>query len=191
MRLSLVFVFVVLSNLLSAQKSAYDIIAMNKEVGEVTVTKTVIGPDRYSLKYTFDAEIKVLFIKTTVDYDLKVEYKNDQVINCDMTYIFNGKPFVKSYVWDGKQYNITTNGKQSTLSKKAFYTATNFYFKEPVGQKEVFLEKQNIFEPITNLGNNKYAITVEGDYCTYTYKNGILQEATVDAFVKIKIVRKN
>lgn len=174
-----------------AQKTYYDIIAKDKVVGEASMMKNVISDSEYALKYRFDAEITVLFIKTTIDVDISVKYKNSQVITADVSYIYNGKPYITKYVWNGTYYDVTTDGEKSRLDKKAFFSVMNFYDKEPIGINEVFLERQNEFSKLTSLGNNTYEIEVDGDDCTYTYKNGVLQKLIVDAFINIIVVRKN
>lgn len=191
MKTLITFVCLFYAQTVFSQKSNFDIIVKDKVVGEATILKSNSNENEYSLKYTFDATITILFIKTTVDMDMTVKYKNGQMIKADVNYVYNGKPFIRNYVWNGKNYDVSTNGKKSTLDKKAFFTVMNLYEKEPVGVSEIFLEKDNEFVSIKSLGNNKYFAKVDGDDCTYTYKNGEIQKIFVDAFVNLSIVRKN
>ena len=119
--------------------------------------------------------------------DVKVNYVKNQIHYCKVNYKTNDKLFEREYVWNKSAYNVTTDKKASTLTKKAYYSVMNFYEKEPIGVKEVFLEKQNVFAPLKVLGNHKYSVMVDGDECTYTYKNGILQELYVDGMIDIHL----
>lgn len=191
MRKGLIFVFTLIFAAANAQKTSFDIIVNDKVVGEATMTKNVINANEYTLKYTFEATITILFIKTTVNMKTNVKYRNGQVVNSDVDYLYNNKRLLRSVVWNGNNYDVTTDGKKSTLDKKAFFSVMNLYEKEPIGISEMYLEKDNEFTPIKSLGNNLYFAKVDGDDCTYTYKNGKLQKILVDAFVNLSIVRKN
>lgn len=191
MKLIITLLALVTTQIIIAQRTNFDIVVKDKVVGEATITKQALAGNEYTLKYTFDASITIFFIKTTVDMDTKVKYRDGQVVEADINYVYNGKPFLRNYVWNGTQYDVITDGKKTTMSKKAFFSTMNLYEKEPVGKTEVFLEKQNEFSTIKTLGNNKYYVKVDGDDCTYTYQNGKLQRLDIDAFVDLSIVRKN
>lgn len=190
MKNSIFFVFTLICAVSNAQKTSFDIVIMDKKVGEANLVKKVISEGKYSLAYTFDATVMLLFIKTVVDMDINVSFDKSQLTNAKVVYKYNDKLLNRSIVWDGAKYNVDSNGKKTTITKKAFFTVMNLYEKEPIGIKEVFLEKQSEFVALKSLGNNQYSLIVDGDNCIYTYKNGALQKIVIDAFANVTLLRK-
>ena len=190
MKNSLFLLFLLIFGATNAQKTSFDIVVMDKVVGEANLVKKIIGEGKYSLAYTFDATVTMLFIKTVVDMDINVSYDKSQLTNAKVVYKYNDKLLNRNIVWDGAKYNVDTNGKKTALTKKAFFSVMNLYEKEPIGIKEVFLEKQSEFVALKSLGNNQYSLIVDGDNCTYTYKNGALQKIVIDAFANVTLLRK-
>lgn len=190
-KLSICIILLIFNTALQAQKSNFDIMVKNKTVGEATITKKNISDTEYSIKYTFDASITILFITTTVDMDILMSYKNNQLVEGNVNYLYNNKRTITKYKWNGSSYDVDQDGKKSRLNEKVLFSTMNLYEKEPLGVKKIFLENQNEFTEIKNLGNNTYFAKVDGDDCTYTYKNAELQKILIDAFVNITIIRKN
>lgn len=186
----LIFMFILVVGTVKSQKMSFDIFTMGKQVGEVVLVKKNLGDGKYTLDYTFDAEVKVLFIKTVVDMDIDITFTNNQLTEAFLKYKYNEKLLTRKFTWDGQKYTVDTNGKKTTFDKKVFFSVMNMYEKEPIGIKEVFLEKQNEFAALKNLGNNKYSVVVDGDNCIYTYKNGLLESIFIDAIVDLNIVRR-
>ncbi len=174
---------------LYAQKSTFSIVLLNKEIGIGNGYEKKVGNGKL---YHFDtvAEATVLFKKIKQKTDIDLEFDDKGFLKyCKLNREKNNeKQNVEIKSENGKLLFIN-NGEKSLIEKPIRCTATMLLFKEPVGLKEVFIERLNIFVPIENKGNGLYKVIVEGGDNYYQYENGVLVEYRLKKIVNVKMSR--
>lgn len=171
--------------LLSSQKTSstvlsFDILHKNKVVGNLVATKT-INEDVVNYHSFTQIETKIL---TTIDikYNYNVFFKKEQLYKSDVNILLNGKAFAETNtLYANGEYQVTKNKKQSKFKGLITYSTVLLYFKEPVKVKECYSEQDGSINDLVSLGNHKYKkVNAKGNENMYTYKNGVLYEATID-----------
>lgn len=167
-----------------AQKQQYDIILFGNVIGKGDMNRTIQnGVEKIDL--ITNAKAKVMFKDKTNHTDMDIVMKNGLLESLNQIKIDDGeKQTIKVTKEDGKQF-FYLDGKKSAVPKPVKYTTTHFFFKEPVGIKEAYVERMNIFVPIEKVDASTYKTTVDGADNFYTYKDGKLIEYKMKNFVNV------
>lgn len=187
----LIMISLTLGSTLSAQNLQYEVILMNKKIGDMSVTKTNSEHgDRYILNS--ESMAKVLFIKQS------------SKVNFDVLY--NSGGLVKSlYISEKKDDNITTkvhkedllykvnsNNTLSNFKENIAFSSILLYFKEPVGVSRIFIERLGAFLPLKKTGTGQYEyLQPDGTTSIYRYKAGVLHEIELKRGIGSVYIRKS
>lgn len=161
---------------LSAQTSKYNIVLFGSTIGSGTgvQSKTATGANKYKL--VTKAVADVMFKERTSSTDIELVYNGNTLESCNLKRESDGEwQYVTISYENGKHY-FTENGKKTAVSKPITFTTTLLFFKEPIGVKEVYVERLNIFSPIVKVEEGLYKTVIEGGDNYYKYKNGVLIE---------------
>ena len=164
------------SSMAISQSLNYDIILFGNSIGngKGAVSKTTSGNLNYKL--VTSASAKVIFKEHTSSLDIELEYKGDILQNCKLRREENGEwRDIKIVLENGKHYFVE-NGKKSPITKPVTFTSTQLFFKEPIGIKEIYIERLNIFTPLVKESTGLYKTAFEGGDNFYRYVNGVMVE---------------
>lgn len=171
--LSLLLGFVSIS---LCQSSKYDIVLFGNTIGtgSANVSKTTSGNLYYKL--VTSASANVMFKERTSHTDIEMEYKGNVLQSCKLKREKDGEwEDIKIVLENGKHYFIL-DGKKTSVTKPVTFTSTQLFFKEPVGIKEIYIERLNIFAPIQKESEGLYKTVIEGGDNYYRYENGVMVE---------------
>ncbi len=158
-----------------AQNYKYDIVLFNDVIGTGTAnqSKNNDGSINYVLKT--QAKAKVMFKERTSTSDISLNFKNNVLTSGKLKREKDGEwQDVELKYENGKHYFVEGGTKKQVI-KPIQFTTTQFFFTEPIGLKEVYVERLNEFVPIVKDGST-YVTEIEGGTNFYTYKNGVLVE---------------
>lgn len=176
--------FLFISLLSFAQKQQYDIILFGNVIGKGNFSRNYSnGVEKIDL--VTDAKAKVMFKDKTNYTDMDIIMKNGVLESLYQVKIDDGvKQIIKVNNEGGKQYFYIDN-KKSLVAKPIKYTTTHLFFEEPINIKEAYVERLNIFVPITKVSGNTYKTVVDGADNYYTYENGKLIEYKMKNIVNV------
>lgn len=194
MRLSFFFlallVFQSIHSYAQEEKRVFKIIHKGNNIGNLYAKKEQLGDKViYSNRTEIDTRI---ITKIEVDYNYKVVYKNETLAHAYVLIFFNGKEKTNTYTDQNKEgYNFYEDDElQQTISEKIKYSTVNLMFEEPVNINRVYAEEHGNFHQIKKIGPHCYEkINSKGKSSTYTYKDGFLTQAEIDAgLINFKII---
>jgi len=185
---------IVLVSLLSfkprEQTRYYSVELFGSVVGEIKIVEKLLDAKKVEYSFYSEAEAELFFIKTKTKAHTKLIYESGFLNSGYVLRKKNDDVQELTYQWNEGKYEIVNNGKKSTESKKISYCSANFFFSEPIGIKEVYIERFNYFVAIQDLGNHQYLTKVDGGTNLYTYKNGVLvslkSKKGVSVFMRLK-----
>lgn len=154
----------------------YDVEIQDKNVGWMTCTKTPSASDPSITNYVIDSKVIFNIVTSyTIQFNLNSSYKNNDLYKSNYATKVNGDTQSFSTVnWDGSKY-MGWDGKNNNVitSTKITQSVGNLYYKEPVGQTELFSEKFMAMCPIVKNGEYYVVTFPDGKSTTYKYQNGI------------------
>lgn len=161
---------------LNAQNYKYDIVLFNDVIGTGTAnqTKNTDGSLNYVLKT--NAKAKVMFKERTSTSDISMVFKNGVLSNCNLKREKDGEWQSVQIKFENGNHYFIENGVKKQVEKPIKFTTTQFFFKEPVGVKEVYVERLNVFVPIVKEEANVYRTDIDGGANFYKYENGVMIE---------------
>lgn len=174
-----------LSAIAFGQSAKYDIILFGNSIGNGTssVSKTSAGNLSYKLVTT--ASANVMFKERTSHSDIEMEYNGDVLQSCKMKREKDGEwQDIKITYENGKHYFVE-NGKKYTVVKPVTFTSTQLFFKEPIGVKEIYIERLNVFTPIVKESEGLYKTVIDGGDNYYRYEKGVMVEFRLKKGVNI------
>ncbi|MCO5248299.1 MAG: hypothetical protein M9887_05040 [Chitinophagales bacterium] len=173
--LSLIFVLIFVQGVF-AQKYTFDVILLNKKIGEMSLQKIINNEgERYLIKS--ESEAKVLFIKESARVSFDVLFKLGSMVKSLYTSDKNKENIVTTVEKKGSNYNISYNGNNHSLDNNISFSSVMLYFKEPKGVKEVFVERIGEFLPLKNVAVGVYQyLQPDGTTSIYRYTKGALTE---------------
>ncbi|WKB80659.1 hypothetical protein QYR09_12980 [Cellulophaga lytica] len=158
----------------------FNILHKNKIVGSLVTTKTI---DDNVINYHSFTHIQTKIITTiNVKYTYNVAFKNKELNKADVSIMLNNKVYAETNTErNNKEYKITKNKKISTFNEPITFTTVQLYFTEPLHITTCYSEQDAVMNTLVYLGNHKYKkVNAKGNENIYTYKNGILYEASID-----------
>jgi len=173
--------FILLTIKLNAQTLVYDITSKNKQIGQLSISKT---QEKELIKIEMTSEVNVhLYILIDLKYRLTAYFRNDSLIFSSVTTYVNGKRHSSSTTEKTvENYSLTKDGHLSKLYYQISYSGALLYWKEPINVANVYSEFDDIEKPIKKVGSSKYQLTdpKSGHKNTYYYSNGRLEKATIE-----------
>jgi len=178
MRITLLFLFIILSIHCNSQTMNYKITSKETTIGNLSVKRTA---DNNTVQIEVLSEIEVkLFITIDIKYKLNSTYKNNELFFSSVTTYVNDKVNSITTTKKNEEYYSVTKDEHSTkyLNEIKISDAL-LYFVEPKGMTKLFSEFDGISKSIKKIGKNKYQIRnpKNGNVGEYQYKNGILQSS--------------
>ena len=158
----------------------FNILHKNKIVGSLVTTKTI---DDNIINYHSFTHIQTKIITTiNVKYTYNVAFKNKELNKADVSIMLNNKVYAETNTErNNKEYKITKNKKISTFNEPITFTTVQLYFTEPLHITTCYSEQDAVMNTLVYLGNHKYKkVNAKGNENIYTYKNGVLYEASID-----------
>jgi len=164
------------SSVTIGQSSKYDIVLFGNSIGSGTSSSSKTSAGNLNYKLVTSASANVLFKERTSHSDIEMEYKGDVLQSCKMKREKDGEwQDIKITYENGKHYFVE-NGKKYTISKPVTFTSTQLFFKEPIGVKEIYIERLNVFTPIVKEAEGVYKTVIDGGDNYYKYEKGVMVE---------------
>ncbi|MCO5229816.1 MAG: hypothetical protein M9958_01540 [Chitinophagales bacterium] len=169
----LVFLSITFGN---AQQHDFDVILMNKKIGEMSVSKIHSGSsERYSLNSETSA--KVLFIKQDSKVNFNVVYNGGALVESFYKSEKKDDNIITKVLKEGSLYKVNNNNQQSLVKDVIGFSSILMYFKEPIGITKVFVERFGGFLPLKKTAPNQYEYSQpDGTTSIYRYVQGVLKE---------------
>ena len=186
MKYLILILFIVFSTSINAEeKYVFDIVVTGNSIGKGTAIKKTLPDGRVEYSFVSDAKTKAFFKERTSHSDIKLFFKNKELLNGKYVREKDGEWQRVEIKKENGIYKIDDDGKKIEEKKPIKFTTTQFFFEEPVGIKEVWVERFSEFAPIEKVDAHTYKTKVGNSNNFYTYKNGVLQEYTIKNVVNI------
>ena len=189
--LILIFLSLSLGSNAFGQSFKYEVILMNKKIGDMSVTKTnSTSGERYILNS--ESTAKILFIKQSSKVNFDVLYNRGALVKS--LYISEkDDENVRTQVHKADNlYKVNSNNALTHVKENIGFSSIMLYFKEPVGVTKIFIEREGGFLPIQKTGAGQYEYTLaDGTKNTYRYQNGVLHEIEIRRGVGAVYIRKS
>jgi antitoxin component YwqK of YwqJK toxin-antitoxin module len=163
---------------ISAQLQKYDVFLFGKNIGYMTVNRTVLsdGSTYYSLETL--SETKILFKNTKALAKSDVTYKNGRLTDAWYQYTENGE--IERYsktTFDGKTYQIHNENGKFSHTEPLTYSLICMYYVEPKTISRIWLEPEGVFCDLKTTGPGAYEYkSPNGNRNVFIYKNGQVAE---------------
>lgn len=162
------------SDLSTVDKLSYEIIVLNKSVGEFVAKRSDIGK---TTEYSLQSNVSVwLFKPMNFSYQLSAQYENDVLVEAQLFNRMNDELKAKSSVqFDGENYQTNTKDGNVVDYDRAQvdYSAANLFFEEPGDRSSLFSENYGVDLAIQKVDDHRYKLTLpNGDYNYYDYERG-------------------
>lgn len=176
MKNTFLFLALLLFTSIAAQNYKYDIVLFNDVIGAGTATQTKNSDGSITYTLKTNAKAKVMFKERTSTSDINMVFKSGVLSNCKLKREKDGEWQNVELKYENGSHFFIENGVKKQVEKPINFTTTQFFFKEPVGIKEVYVERLNVFVPIIKEDGNIYRTDIDGGANFYKYENGVLVE---------------
>ena len=124
----------------SAEQLQFDVILMNKKIGEMVLTKT---KEQKGERYILESEssAKVLFVKKDSKVSFNVLFNNGFLENSLYNSEKKDENIITKVSSTGGQYNVNYNDQTFALKGNIAFSSILLYFKEPIGVSKIFVER--------------------------------------------------
>ena len=173
-----------------AQNFKYEVILLNKKIGDLNVSKTNSnGTERYLLNS--ESMAKVLFMKQSSKINFDVLFNSGSLVK-SLYIIEKDDEHIRTQVHkEDNLYKVNSNNTMSSLKENIRFSSVMLYFKEPVGVSKVFIERIGGFVTITKSAANQYEYQQpDGTKCIYRYQSGVLKELEIKRSMGSIYIRK-
>jgi hypothetical protein len=154
----------------------YDVEIEGKNVGWMTSRKSISESNPNITNFLIDSKVMFNVITTyTIQLNSLSTFKNNNLFYANYITKVNGDTQSFSTInWDGSKY-IGWSKNQNTVIpvQKIVYSIGNIYYKEPIGQTQIFSEKHMEMCPISKTGDFYTVSFSDGKSTMYKYQNGI------------------
>lgn len=161
---------------LSAEQLKFDVILMNKKIGEMMLTKTKESKgERYILES--ESSAKVLFVKKDSKVSFNVLFNNGYLENSLYNSEKKDENIITKVSNTGGQYHVSYNDKKFSLKGNIVFSSILLYFKEPIGVDKIFVERIGDYLPLKKTAAGVYEYhQPDGTRSIYKYEKGKLIE---------------
>lgn len=181
-----IFYFLALLTPLSGQQLQFEIIALNKKIGDARIILKTdsTGRQYYSLSSTM--QVKVLLFKMNATVRTESVFKDGFLESSIYKGTKNGETILTRTVCQNGVQQVDKSGVKRHLSKQVSFSGLQLYFLEPGASSTIFSERDGAFVVIENLGNHTYRAPIASQTGVYKYVNGKLIEIEITtAFGKV------
>lgn len=182
--LLVLFAFLMLQ-LTAEEKYVFDIVVTGKSIGKGTAIKNTLSDGSIEYLFKSDAKTKAFFKERTSHSDIRLLYRNRELVHGKYVREKDGEWQRVGIKKENGVYKIDDDGKKMEERKPIQFTTTQFFFEEPVGIKEVWVERFSEFVSIEKVDAHTYKTNVDGSNNFYTYKDGKLVEYMIKNIVNI------
>lgn len=163
---------------LSGQTLRYDVVKGSKNLGALTVKRTISG-NVEEMQFDSDVTFRILFA-----FNLRfAQYEkfHDGKMNWGKAIsLLNGRPQKESkIVSDNNGYQLTLDGVTVPIREEINYSVSQIYFIEPMDGQRVFSQQFGQFLTFEKVGEHKYLMPSPDGDNYYTYLNGICVDVRV------------
>lgn len=183
------FLFLLVSSVTIAQNGKYSIVLFGSTIGNGVAQVSKLSDGQLSYKLKTEAKAKVFFKERTSMTDIDLRFKGNVLHSCTLKRENDGEFQDIQITLENGKYYFTENGKKQSVAKPINFTTTQLFFKEPVGVKEVYVERLNIFAEIVEEEKGLYKTVIEGGDNYYRYENGVLVEFRLKKGVNVYMYR--
>ncbi len=177
MRLLPIFLVLIISSNLNAQKYVYEIELFGMKIGTSTIERIDEGNGEVHFKLNSSSAVSTLFINKSSLMNFDIVYKNGKLYSANCKEVKDDLTFITTVLWDGMKYLIQKGSENFQLDQLIDYSAIQLYFIEPVGKTKIFSERLGIFCDFLKEKDGVYSCKLDnGVDNTYRYKNGVLYE---------------
>lgn len=176
---------------LGQEEVKYDISVAGISIGEMTAVKKKVGQKTY---YDIKSEVSFWFFgKINLDYLVKAEYLEKQLIMADAQSKTNRGDFRTLIQWDKDHYNVDAKNykyeNNKPIGKPLYFSSAVFFFEEPLNTREFMAEGYGLVATIKKV-KDYYEADVNGNKNKYYYVNGILDKAVMYSPIKNYVVKR-
>ncbi|MFN8415018.1 MAG: DUF6134 family protein [Cytophagaceae bacterium] len=159
----------------------YDVTLNNSTIGYLNCTKRLYDGSPFVI-YIIDSKVNVNVIKSyNVHYTLYTKYLNEKIYYSKLINVVNAdtQKFNQVSISNGYYHFHQKDKIESTTHQMINYSVGKLYHHEPTEATHLFTENFLAFCPIVKNESN-YSITFpDGNTNTYTYVDGICNEAKI------------
>lgn len=182
-------IFLLCAVQLDAQTHKYEIILFGNTIGDGKALSFKSANGLLNYKLNTRASAHVLFKDRTSESDIEMDFKGNVLQSCELKREKDGEWQYVKIVYENGAHYFVEDGKKQKVVKPITFTTTQFFFKEPVGVKEVYVERLNVFTPVEKIEEGLYKTVIDGGDNYYRYENGVLVEYRLKKGVNIYINR--
>jgi len=169
----------------------YDISVAGISIGEMTAVKTLSGQKIF---YEVSSEVSFWFFgRINVDYFVKAEFLNKQLILADSQSKTNRGDFRTLVKWDKDHYKVDAKNYKyentEPIKKPLYCSSSVFFFEEPTGVNEFMAEGYGLVSPIKKV-KDYYEVNVNGNRNKYYYINGVLDRVVMYSPIKNYVIKR-
>ncbi|WP_373521112.1 DUF6134 family protein [Aquiflexum sp.] len=194
MRLSLIsFAFFIFQSVtvLAQEEVKYDISVAGISIGEMTAVKKKSGQKTF---YDVKSEVSFWFFgRINVDYTVKTEFLDKQLILADSQSKTNRGDFRTLVKWEKDHYKVDSKNykydNNKPIRKPLYCSSSVFFFEEPTNFNEFMAEGYGLVSPIKKV-KDYYEVDVNGNKNKYYYVNGVLDKVVVYSPIKNYVVKR-
>ena len=177
----------------NVESLTFQIVYKNREIGEMTVQKQVVGKRKI---YTNTTTVRARLIgKIEVQYRSKTVFEDGILKEASVVSLLNGDEYDNTETRKvGNDYQFYKEGKfKHSLEGPITYSAMQMYFEEPTGISKAYSEEAGSYHTIQSNENEKYSkVNSRGRTNYYFYRDQYLNKIEVDAGIfEIDMVRNN
>ena len=157
---------------LSGQTLRYDVIKGNKNLGALTVKRTISG-NVEEIQFDSDVTFRILFA-FNLRFTQYEKFYDGKMNWGKATSMLSGRTQKESkIVSDNSGYQLTLDGVTVPIKEEINYSVSQIYFTEPMDGQLVFSQQFGQFLTFKKVGDHKYLMSSPDGDNYYTYVNGI------------------
>jgi hypothetical protein len=169
----------------------YDVSVAGISIGEMTAVKKKTGQKTF---YDVKSEVSFWFFgKINLDYLVKTEYQEKQLMIADVQSKSNRGDFRTLIKWNNDHYQVDAKSykydNNTSVRKPLYFSSAVFFFEEPKDIKEFMAEGFGLVSPIKKI-KDYYEVDVNGNKNKYYYVDGVLDKAVMYSPIKNYVVKR-
>ena len=189
-----IWLFLLSTHFLHAQRYQYHQYVKNSKVGTLTAKKIV---DSTQTQYIIDSDVTIHYGlgKVEVIYHAEAKYDNGRLLKSWVRVEKNGNLREYSETWtDGEAYVAQVDGEKSNLPwDEIKYSSLMLYLDEPHGIDSVYSETHGKKNALIDEGDGHYKVdvTINNNINEFHYHDGVLEKAVLDhwlAAIHLKLI---
>ncbi|MCP4457640.1 MAG: hypothetical protein GY816_06385 [Cytophagales bacterium] len=164
---------------LSGQTLRYDVIKGNKNLGQMTVKRTLTQRTE-EIQFASDVTFRILFAFNHT-YSQYEKFTNGKLNWGKALSMLSGRVQKDSKIVAGKDgYKLTLGGVTVPIKEEINYSVSQIYFTEPMDGQKVFSQQFGKFMTFKKVDEHEYLMSSPDGDNYYTYVNGICVNVRVE-----------